>query len=199
MMLVVLFGMAGLAIDGGRAYWERRILQNSVDAAALAASDNYQDSNSISNSLHAAATQYAANERIYTVASAAPSWAATTVDITWPGSADTVHVVVSVATITRFDVTSVHRVGLAFMPVLGVSSPVTVGAHAQSQARTGGTFGSGLITLSTATCTGIGADSLGVTAGGTLTVTGANVQVNGSARVSSGTLTTDGKFSDNCT
>ena len=40
-MIVVLFGFVGLAIDGGRLYWERRILQNSVDAAALAASDNY--------------------------------------------------------------------------------------------------------------------------------------------------------------
>src|SRR5438270_732865 len=35
LMIVVLIGFIGLAIDGGRLYWERRILQNSVDAAAL--------------------------------------------------------------------------------------------------------------------------------------------------------------------
>jgi Flp pilus assembly protein TadG len=199
MMLVVLFGMAGLAIDGGRAYWERRMLQNAVDAAALAASDNYQDSTTISSSLRAAASEYAANERIYTTASASPGWTSATVDITWPGAPDSVHIVVTTGTITTFDVTSSHQIALAFMQVLGVPSPITIGAYAQSRARTGGTFGSGLITLSTATCTSGFADSLSVTGGGTLQVTGANVQVNGSANFSSGTLTTNGTFSDNCT
>jgi Flp pilus assembly protein TadG len=199
MMLVVLFGMAGLAIDGGRAYWERRILQNAVDAGALAASDNYQDSNTISASLHAAANEYAANERIYTVAAASPSWTSTSVDITWPGAADTVHIVVAVAVVTTFDVTSSHRVNLAFMQVLGVPSPITIGAHAQSRARTGGTFGAGLITLATDLCAGGVVDSLGVTGGGSVTVTGANVQVNGSVNLSPGTLSTNGTFSDNCT
>src|SRR5438105_4058724 len=128
MMLVVLFGMAGLAIDGGRAYWERRILQNAVDAAALAASDNYQDNTSISPALHAAANEYAANERIYTSASASPGWTSSTVDVTWPGAPDSVHIVVTTGTPTTFDVTSSHQIQLAFMQVLGVPSPITIGA-----------------------------------------------------------------------
>lgn len=35
-LLVVLIGMAALVVDLGDAYWERRMLQNSADAAALA-------------------------------------------------------------------------------------------------------------------------------------------------------------------
>jgi len=174
LMLVVLFGMAGLAIDGGRAYWERRILQNAVDAAALAASDNYQDNLTISPALHAAANEYAANERIYTTASASPGWTSSTVDVTWPGAPDSVHIVVTTGTPTTFDVTSSHQIQLAFMQVLGVPSPIT-------------------------NCSSSSVDSLGVTGGGTITVTGANVQVNGTANFSSGSLSTNGKFSDNCT
>ena len=34
---VVIIGMLGLAIDGGRGYWERRQAQNAADHAALAA------------------------------------------------------------------------------------------------------------------------------------------------------------------
>jgi len=37
LVLTVLFGFVGLAVDGGRAYLDRRHLQGSVDAAALAA------------------------------------------------------------------------------------------------------------------------------------------------------------------
>jgi hypothetical protein len=37
MAFVVLIGMLGLAIDGGRGYWERRQAQNAADHAALAA------------------------------------------------------------------------------------------------------------------------------------------------------------------
>jgi uncharacterized membrane protein len=84
-MLIVLIGFIGLAVDGGRLYWERRILQNSVDAAALAASDNYQDSQSVGSSMHAAAIEYAANEKIYGTSSASPSWTASSVDVSVDG------------------------------------------------------------------------------------------------------------------
>src|SRR3982075_1218853 len=89
--MLVILGFLGLAVDGGHAYWERRILQNAVDAGALAASDNYQDSVSISASNQSAATEYAANERIYGSASASPSWTASTLDVTWTGSSDKLH------------------------------------------------------------------------------------------------------------
>src|SRR5438067_6428682 len=140
LMIVVLIGFIGLAIDGGRLYWERRILQNSVDAAALTASDNYQDSQSISASLHAAATEYAANEKITGTASANPSWSSTTTDVTWTGSTDDMHVVFSSAgRLSSFVVSSKHTIRLAFMMVLGTGNTAGVTAYATGHARTGGT------------------------------------------------------------
>src|SRR5260221_3503944 len=162
-MVVVLIGFIGLAIDGGRLYWERRVLQNAVDAAALSASDNYQDSLPISSSLHAAAAEYAANERIYGVASAAPGWTSATVDVTWSGSSDKMHVVYTAAgSVSAFDVSSVHTIPLAFMSVLGVGSTATVSALAEGHAKTGGTAGAALVTLSQVNCSGGAGTSLKV-------------------------------------
>src|SRR5438034_9940450 len=48
LLILVLFGMLGLAIDSGRGYVDRRDQQTAVDAAALAAGDwweNIQDLN----------------------------------------------------------------------------------------------------------------------------------------------------------
>jgi len=50
LLILVLFGMLGLAIDSGRGYVDRRDQQTAVDAAALAAGDwweNYQDLNGV--------------------------------------------------------------------------------------------------------------------------------------------------------
>jgi len=41
LIMVVLFGFLGLAIDGGRGYVDRRQMQASVDAGALAAAYTY--------------------------------------------------------------------------------------------------------------------------------------------------------------
>ncbi len=198
--LVILIGFIGLAVDGGRLFWERRTLQNAVDAAALAASDNYQDSQSLSASLQAAAREYAANERIYTSASASPSWTSATSDVTWPGVQDRMHVVFSTSgLLAMFDVSSAHRVGLAFMVALGAGANASVSALAQGRAKTGGTWGSGLVTLSTGNCSG-GNPSLTISGGATISVDPGNVQVNGSLNyLGSGTLTTSGTFSNNCT
>src|SRR5438270_11642433 len=49
-LILVLFGMLGLAVDSGRGYVDRRDQQTAVDAAALAAGDwweNYQDLNGV--------------------------------------------------------------------------------------------------------------------------------------------------------
>jgi len=43
LMMVVLIGFAALAIDSARAFDARRVLQDSVDAAALAAAESYQN------------------------------------------------------------------------------------------------------------------------------------------------------------
>src|SRR5438093_9632387 len=43
LLILVLFGMLGLAIDSGRGYVDRRDQQTAVDAAALAAGDWWQN------------------------------------------------------------------------------------------------------------------------------------------------------------
>ena len=200
MMLVVLMGFVGLAIDGGRLYWERRILQNAVDAAALGASDNYQGSASISSSIQAAAREYAANERIYGTASANPSWAASTADVRWTGSTDVMHVVYTAAgSVSAFDVSSQHTIPLAFMMVLGAGNTATVSATAQGHAKTGGVNGSALTTLSQGNCNGT-ATSLSVQGASTkIVVNGGNVQSNGSVNAGGAGIQVSGTFSDNCT
>src|SRR5689334_12004183 len=47
LLILVLFGMLGLAIDSGRAYVDRRDQQSAVDAAALAAGDWYSNYNDL--------------------------------------------------------------------------------------------------------------------------------------------------------
>src|ERR1700692_272090 len=43
LLILVLFGMLGLAVDSGRSYVDRRDQQAAVDAAALAAGDYYDN------------------------------------------------------------------------------------------------------------------------------------------------------------
>ena len=65
LLLVVLFGFVGLAIDGGRAYLDRRQMQASVDAASLAAAYDYMTSNDVGHAELAGRDVYATNERLY--------------------------------------------------------------------------------------------------------------------------------------
>ncbi|HET7421853.1 MAG TPA: Tad domain-containing protein, partial [Candidatus Dormibacteraeota bacterium] len=65
LILVVLFGFLGLAMDGGRAYLDRRSLQSSVDAAALAAAYNYMNNNNYGLAEVAATNEFANNQRLY--------------------------------------------------------------------------------------------------------------------------------------
>ncbi|HEX9098169.1 MAG TPA: pilus assembly protein TadG-related protein [Candidatus Dormibacteraeota bacterium] len=64
-MLAVVVGMAALAIDGSRAYALRRDLQAAVDAAALAAGDNLQQTGLYSSAEAAATAIFDANARLY--------------------------------------------------------------------------------------------------------------------------------------
>ena len=197
--MLVIMGFLGLAIDGGHAYWERRILQNAVDAAALAASDNYQDSTSISASNQSAAREYAANERIYGTATASPAWTAASLDVTWTGTTDRLHMTNATSgPIATFDMSSSHKVPLAFMSILGFGTFVNIGATAEGRARTGGTSGSGLVTLSTGNCSG-GSAALQINGGATINVTGGNVQVNGSVSITGGNVNiASGSYKQNC-
>src|SRR5256886_16689949 len=65
LLLVVLFGFVGLAIDGGRAYLDRRQMQASVDAASLAAAYDYMTSNDVGHAELAGRDVYATNARAH--------------------------------------------------------------------------------------------------------------------------------------
>ena len=69
LMLGVVVGMAALAIDGSRAYAVRRDLQAAVDAAALAAADNMQQTGSFTQAEQAATTSFGTNLRLYSAPS----------------------------------------------------------------------------------------------------------------------------------
>src|SRR5947199_10150562 len=66
LLILVLFGMLGLAIDSGRAYVDRRDQQAAVDAAALAAGDWYENyANLYGSTLPNAKAVYQANLHMY--------------------------------------------------------------------------------------------------------------------------------------
>jgi hypothetical protein len=163
LLILVLFGMLGLAIDSGRGYVDRRDQQTAVDAAALAAGDwweNYQDLNGVvvPNSI----ALYESDLRIYT------GWSTQSHTSTLVGPQgnlpqDTYNYTFSggyaltiVATDTQFNgyefqFTSTHSLPLAFIQIFGGSRFVQIGATATAivgnQRQT-----PALLTLSTDNC-----------------------------------------------
>jgi hypothetical protein len=111
------------------------------------------------------------------------------------------HVVyTSAGSVSAFDVSSSHRVGLAFIVVLGVGSTANVSAAAQGHAKTGGVTGDALVTLSTVNCTGGSGSSVTVLGASTqIAITGGNLQANGSVIAGGAGISVAGNFSDNCT
>src|SRR2546426_9822449 len=71
LILTVLFGFVGLAMDGGRGYLDRRHLQAAVDAAALAAAYNYMNTTDYAQAEQTAVDTYSADELLYGAASCA--------------------------------------------------------------------------------------------------------------------------------
>jgi len=67
LLILVLFGMLGLAIDSGRAYVDRRDQQAAVDSAALSAGDWYENYQNLYGSTLPQAKQiYQNNLHLYT-------------------------------------------------------------------------------------------------------------------------------------
>lgn len=180
LVLTVLFGFLGLAIDGGRGYLDRRNMQASADAAALAAAYNYMNNHDYGAAELAAVNEYANNERIYVAPTCAGyGSAAVSCSFADPSShALTINVVGhSIAGVT-FQVTGVHRIPITVMQVLGGGSTINVGATATAVARPAGTYGAAIQTLSPGNCNG-GSQSLVFTGTSITNVTG-DVWSNGS-------------------
>src|ERR1700736_3465945 len=69
LLMVVMLGLLGLALDSGRGYVDRRELQDAADAAALAAGDSYQNFSDPVAASRLAVFAFAENERISNVGS----------------------------------------------------------------------------------------------------------------------------------
>ena len=192
LLILVLFGMLGLAVDSGRGYVERRDQQTAVDAAALAAGDwyeNYPDYNDLVNLvIPKSVNVYMANLRIYT-GIATSNHTSTTVGVppnnnlpqdSWNDTFAGGYELTIVATNTQFNgyqfvFTTTHNLPLAFIQIFGGSPTITVGATATSivgnQRQT-----PALLTLSTGAC------ATQLQGAGTLTVLG-DAYTNGTACV----------------
>ena len=163
LLILVLFGMLGLAIDSGRAYVDRRDQQAAVDAAALAAGDwheNFHDLNGYT--IPKSVALYQNDLRIYSAATSTTHTTALigpnanlpqdTYNYTFAGG----YTLTVVATDTQFNgyefqYTSNHNFPLAFMQIFGGSPTIGISATATSivgnQRQT-----PALLTLSTGSC-----------------------------------------------
>ncbi len=194
-MLAVVVGMAALAIDGSRAYALRRDLQAAVDAAALAAGDNLQQTGSYILAEQAATASFGANARLYSAPScpgyAAPDLTHNPRTINCTGYADGTVLTQIVTALgpagTQFTITASRSLTLAFARIL------TNGSIPRLSATASGGVNNLLYTptiaaLSQAGCGGMAGNAITTTTGGTLYVVGdmvssGAISIAGSAQV----------------
>ena len=180
LVLTVLFGFVGLAIDSGRGYLDRRHVQGSVDAAALSGAYDYMNNHDYSQAEIAAINQFANNQALYGTPTCS-GIGSVTVSCTFGDPSNTT---LSLDVVDRsiagvsFRATANHRVGIAMMQVLGFGSTMGVGATATAVARPPGEHGAAIQTLSPGSC-GAGSPSLVFTGTSTTSITG-DVWSNGS-------------------
>src|SRR5438034_6489251 len=143
LLILVLFGMLGLAIDSGRGYVDRRDQQTAVDAAALSAGDAYENYCDLTRSINQSVALYQRYLEIYSGSQTSnPTFAfvaATgalrqdTYTYTFAGS----YALTVVATDTQFNgyqfqYTTSHDLPLAFIQIFGGSRTVPISATATS-------------------------------------------------------------------
>ena len=173
LMIVVLFGFVGLAMDGGRGYLDRRSLQASVDAAALAGAYNYMNNTDYGQAEVAVTNEYARNQRLYGTPTCS-GYGSLNVTCAF---GDSTNQVLTIAVVNRslagvtFTATGTHRIGVTMMQVVGAGPTMGIGATATAVARKEGSVGAAIQTLSPGTCSG-GPASLSFTGTSLTQVTG---------------------------
>jgi Flp pilus assembly protein TadG len=201
-MLAVLVGMAALAIDGSRAYALRRDLQEAVDAAALAAADNLQQTGSYTIAEQAATANFGKNLSLYTAPACAPGYGtpgASPVTVTCTYSDGTVlaQVVTALgAAGSSFAMTGTRALQLQFARIL------TNGTSPQLKAAATGSVNSlrntpALAALNQAGCGGKPGSAISISGSGTADVQGDLVS-NGAITVSGGSLSVAGDIYARC-
>jgi Flp pilus assembly protein TadG len=187
-MIAVLVGMAALAIDGSRAYTLRRNLQAAVDAGALAAADNLQQTGSYVLAEQAATASFGANRRLYTAPACAPGYgtpgaAPLTVTCTYAEGTVLTQVVSGLGPAgSQFTLTATRSLQLQFARILTNGSTPNLSARASSSVNNL-LYAPTLAVLNQAGCGGVPGVALTVNGGGTLEVLG-DVVSNGAISVS---------------
>ncbi|HEY8680734.1 MAG TPA: pilus assembly protein TadG-related protein [Candidatus Dormibacteraeota bacterium] len=200
LMILVLIGMIGLAVDGGRAYVDRREIQDAVDAGALAAGDNFLNTGNQLLAQSAASREFAANMRI-TGAESDSNWGSDNSSATWTDYPGSFSIAVSHNAFngTNFTLQATHRLTLAFMQALGIPPLITTAATARSVVSSQ-TQTPALLTLSQAGCPGGGnGSSLTIQGSAAVAIIGA-LYSNGAVADSSGatSVTVAGNAFDAC-
>ena len=189
-MLAVLVGMAALAIDGARGYALRRDLQAAVDAAALAAGDNLQQTGSYTSAEQAATTIFGANIRLYTSPSCTPGYGSpgsTPLTITCTYSDGTVLTQVAAGlgpAGSQFTISASRALQLQFARILTNGTTPRVGSAASGNVNNL-LFAPTITALDQAGCGGVPGSAVSVTGGGTLSVVGDLVS-NGTISITGG-------------
>ena len=148
LLILVLFGMLGLAVDSGRGYVDRRDQQAAVDAAALAAGDwyeNYPDTVDLVNTVVPQSVQlYEDNLRLYSGFSGSSHSFVTNAGAsanlrqdTWTYTFNGGYTLKVTATNTQFNgyqfvYETSHTLPLVFIQIFGGSPTISVGATATS-------------------------------------------------------------------
>jgi Flp pilus assembly protein TadG len=175
-MLAVVVGMAALAVDGSRAYAVRRDLQTAVDAAALAAGDNLQQTNSYSSAEQAATAIFGSNLRLYVAPTCAgygsPGAIPLTVTCTYSDTTVLTQVVSALGPQgSQFTISATRSLVLAFARILtgGTSPRLTATA---SSGVNNLFFAPTIAALDHAGCDGTSGVAISTTSGGTMNVVG---------------------------
>jgi len=203
LLLTLMVGMVGIAVDGSRAYALRRDLQGAVDAAALAAGDKLQQTGSWTSAEAAATNIFGANLRLYAAPSCSPGYGT-------PGaSAWTVTCTYSDGTVLtdvaqrggpeggRFVISTQRNLQLQFARILTNGSMPTVSATATGNVNNL-LYAPAIAALDQAGCGGTSGAAITVSGGGTLSVIGDVVSTGAITVSGAGTLSVAGDIYAHC-
>ena len=202
LMLTILVGMVAIAIDGARAYAERRDLQAAVDAAALAAGDKLQQGGGYPAAERAATTVFATNLRLYATPSCsvpygAPGAAPLTITCTFSDSTALTQVVSALgAQGSQFALTASRPLVLQFASILTNGASPTLAAAASGSVNNQ-VYSGAVTALAQAGCGGAPSSAVVVSGGGTLNVIGDVVSAGG-IDVSGGAMNISGDIYARC-
>ncbi|HET7467930.1 MAG TPA: pilus assembly protein TadG-related protein [Candidatus Dormibacteraeota bacterium] len=202
LMLVVVVGMAALAIDGSRAYAMRRDLQAAVDAASLAAADNLQRTASYTSAEQAASASFGVNLRLYAAPSCSPGYGSPgaspyTVTCTY---ADGTVLVQSVQAQgprgSMFQLTATRTLALQFGRI--ITNGTTPSISTTGSGRVNNLLYAPVVgALAQNGCGGVGGSAISINGTGTLSLVG-DIVSSGTISVSSGAANVGGDIYARC-